>query len=165
MVKTATNPIEEAAVAARSATQRANQTNGLIDIESAISEWEKALPTVSDEGSSADQADILTSYSSSVLLRWNLTHQLNDIKTVVLNLEAALGTLPHSLAKTRYDLLIRLAQAHESWYLNFKDNSKALKTAIQYWEDAYGLAVILRHTKEAVCSLHFLIPDSLWTNI
>jgi hypothetical protein len=150
MVKTTTNPALEAAAKARSATERASQTNELCDVEESISEWEKVVRVVADSGSSEDHADILASYASSILMRWNRTHQINDVISIVSNLEGALENLPHSATKARYDIMIRLAEIHESWYQNFKDNSKALKTAINYWEDAYGLSAILRRMKEAV---------------
>jgi hypothetical protein len=151
MVKTATNPAVEAVAAARSATERATQTNELRDIDTAISEWEKAVQMMTDSDASEDQVDVLASYTTTTLLKWNLTHQMDDIRSIVSNLESALTRLPHSSTKTRYNLLIRLASAHESWYQNFQDHSGALNNAIQYWEDAYALSVILRRTKEAVC--------------
>jgi hypothetical protein len=153
MVKTATNPAAEVAVAAaaaRSAAERATQTNELCDIENAISEWEKILPTVTDSGSSEDQAVIFASYAGSMIQRWKLTHHLEDIRTIVSYLEKALDRVPHSSAETRYGLLTRLARVHESWYQNFNDNKDSLNSAIQCWEDAYGVSVILRQTKEAV---------------
>jgi hypothetical protein len=150
MVKTATNPAAEAAAAARSATARANQTKELGDIEIAILEWEKVLQVMANDDSSDNQADILASYANSIFLRWNLTHEMDDIKAVISNLEGALDKLPHSSTKTRYELLIRLARTYESWYQHFKGNNELLKNAIRHWEDAYGLAVILRRTKEAV---------------
>jgi hypothetical protein len=153
MVKTATNPAAEAAAAARSAIERANQTKESGDIETAISEWENVLQVMTDDDSSEDQAGILVSYAVSIFLRWNLTHKIEDIRAVVSNLESALDKLPHSSTKTRYEFLTHLATSYESWYLNFKDNIESLKRAIQCWEDAYGLAVILRRTKEAVRSL------------
>jgi hypothetical protein len=152
MVKTVTNPAVEAAAVARSATERAIRTKELGEIENAISEWEKVLQVMTNDDSSEDQADILASYANSILSRWELTHKIDDISAVVSNLESALDKLPHSSIKTRYELSTRLAAVHESWYQNFKDNTASLKTAIQYWEDAYGLAVILHRTKEAVCS-------------
>jgi hypothetical protein len=157
MVKTTTNPALEAAAKARSATERANQTNELCDIDEAISEWEKVVQVVADSGSSEDQADILASYASSILMRWSRTHQINDLMSIVSNLESALENLPHSATKARYDIMIRLAEIHESWYQNLKNNSEALKTAINYWEDAYGLSAILRRMKEAV--RFFALPD------
>jgi hypothetical protein len=150
MVRTAINPAVETATAARSATERAIQTNEPQDIEEAVSEWENVVQILADGVSSEDQADILASYSDSIILRWNLTHQINDMRTIVSNLESALVKLPYSATNTRYELLIRLANAHESWYQSFKDSPEVLLKAIQYWEDAYGLAVILRRTKEAV---------------
>jgi hypothetical protein len=153
MVKTETNPAAEAAAAARSATEKANQTKEPGDIENAISEWEKVLQAMTDDDSSDDQADILASYANSILSRWDLTRKIDDIRAVVSNLESALDKLHHSSIKTRYELSTRLAAVHESWYQNFKDSTASLKSAIQYWEDAYGLAVILRRTKEAVWSL------------
>jgi hypothetical protein len=150
MVKTATNPAVEASTTARLANERATQTNDLDDIEHAISEWGKAVQLITDGDSSEEQADILASYAHSMLLRWNLVHDRNDIRTIVSNLESALDRLPHSSTKARYGLLIRVAQAYESWYQTFKDNFDALQSAIQFWEDAYALSVIIRRTKEAV---------------
>jgi hypothetical protein len=156
MVKTATNPGVEAAAVAQSAAERAIQTNDQEDIDKAISEWEMVVQLMGDGAPSEDQAGVLASYASSILLRWNLTHQLNDICAVVSSLESALQKLPHSSTKARYNLLISLAKAHENWYQSFKDNSEALKHAIQYWEDVYGLSVILRRTREAVCTFAFM---------
>jgi hypothetical protein len=153
MVKTATNPAAEAAAAARSATERAIQTKESEEIENAISEWEKILQVVTDDDSSEDHAEILVSYANSIFLRWKLTHEMDDIRAVISNLENALDKLPHSSTNARYKLLIRLARTYESWYQSFKDNNELLKNAIRHWEDAYGLAVIQRRTKEAVWSL------------
>jgi hypothetical protein len=150
MVRTAINPAVETAATARSATESAIQTNELQDIENAISEWENIVQILTDGVSSEDQADILASYANTILLRWNLTHQVIDIRTIVSSLESALAKLPHSATNTRYDLLIRLASARENWYQSFKDSPEVLLGAIQYWEDAYGLAVIVRRTREAV---------------
>jgi hypothetical protein len=150
MVKTATNPASEAVAAARLATDKANQTSQLNDIENAISEWEKVVPLAIDGHSPEDQANILVSYADSLLMKWNLIQDLEDIGIMVSTLKSALEVLPHSATALRYDLLIRLASAHESWYQNFKDNPEKLNSAIQYWEDAYALSVILRRTKEAV---------------
>jgi hypothetical protein len=148
------------------ATERANQTNDRDDIENAISEWEEVAQLIPDGEPSEEQADILATYAHSLLLRWNRTHQMSDIRTIVSNLEFALDKPPHSSTKTRYDPLIRVAQAYESWYQTFKDNSEALKSAIQFWEDAYPLSVIIRRTKEAVrydslsfLALRFLVTD------
>ncbi|PVF92599.1 hypothetical protein CPB86DRAFT_877752 [Serendipita vermifera] len=149
MVKTATNPAVESTAAARSATERASQTNHAHDIQDAILEWEKVIQTIVDSGPSQDHADILVSYADSLLLRWNLTHQDDDIRAVVSNLESALEKLPPLSTKARYDLMIRLATVHKSWYQNSKDNPAALNDAIRYWEDAYGLSAILRRMKEA----------------
>jgi hypothetical protein len=161
MVKTATNPTIEAATAARSATEKANQTNELGDIEDAISEWEKVMPNIINMDSSQEEEDILVSYANVLLLRWNLNHQLDDVRKIVSNLEAALGRLPHPSTKLRYDIMIRLAKIHENWYQTFKDNSEALKSSIQYWEDAYGLSAILRRMKDAVG----IIPSTLLVSL
>jgi hypothetical protein len=150
MVKTVTNPAVEAAAVARSADERANQTNDQQDIEIAISEWEKVVQSTTDGNTSEDQANILASYAYSLLRRWSLTHQSADMRTIVSNLERALDRLPHSSTKIRYDLLNRLAKIHEDWYLSSKDNSETLTNAILYWEDAYGLSAVLRQMKEAV---------------
>ncbi|PVF90995.1 hypothetical protein CPB86DRAFT_878741 [Serendipita vermifera] len=149
MVKTATNPAIESTVTAQSATERANQTNDPHDIDDAISKWEEVVHSMTDGGTSEDQADIFASYANSLLLRWNLTRQLADIQVMVRSLERSLERLPYSSTKTRYKLLIRLGHVHEDWYQNFKDNSEALTRAIQYWEDAYGLSAILRCMKDA----------------
>jgi hypothetical protein len=162
MVKTATNPAVEAAAAARSATERANQTNELGDIENAISEWEKVRQVMSDDNSSEDQADFLASYANSIFSRWKLTHKIADIRTVVSNLESALSQLPLSSIETRYEFLLYFAKTYESWYQNFRDNTESWNKAIQYWEDAYALAVILRRTKEAVSC--FVSTINLRTN-
>jgi hypothetical protein len=151
MVKTATNPASEAVEAARLATDKADRTGQLNDIENAISEWEKVMPLALDDRSPEDQADILVSYADSLLIKWNWIHDSKDMCVMVSTLKSALEVLPHSATALRYDLLIRLASAHESWYQSFKDNSEKLNNAIQYWEDAYALSVILRRTKEAVC--------------
>jgi hypothetical protein len=150
MNKTLNDPIIESTAAARLATEKAIQTNELKDIDIAVSEWEKVVQVLPDDSISEDQADILASYADTITLRWKLTPQISDIGTVVSHLERALNQLPHSSNKARYDLLIRLATVHEIWYLNSKYNSLSLKKSIQYWEDAYGLAVVLRRTKEAV---------------
>jgi hypothetical protein len=131
----------------RSVTERATQTNELGDMNSAISEWEKVVQMTIDGGASEDRAEILASYASSFLMRWDFGHQVDDIRATVSNLEGTLNKLPQSSTKARYDLLIRLASVHEDWYQVFKDTPENLTRAIQYWEDAYGLSVVLRHTK------------------
>jgi hypothetical protein len=131
MVKTAINPAVEVAAAARSASDRAKHTNGPQEIEEAIFEWERAVQMMADSGNSEEQADILASFADSLLMRWNLSHQLDDIRTVVSNLERAIEKLSHS-SKTRRDLLIRLAGIYEDWYHNFKGGSEALNNAIGY---------------------------------
>ncbi|PVF92598.1 hypothetical protein CPB86DRAFT_877751 [Serendipita vermifera] len=149
MVKTATNPVVESTAAARSATERAKQTNDTHDIQEAISEWEKVIHMIVDSGPSQDHADLLASYAESLLLRWNLAHQDDDIRAVVSILESALEKLPPLSTKARYDLMIRLATVHESWYRSSKNNPAPLTNAIRYWEDAYGLSAVLRRMNEA----------------
>jgi hypothetical protein len=158
MVKTAIDPAGETAASARLAIEISSQTRGPRDIENEISKGEKVVPMITDDATSQEQAGILASYAESLFLRWNATHQLSDIQAIVTNLVHALEMLPHASMKARYHFMIRLAKAHESWYLSFKDNSYPLITAIRYWEDAYGLSAILRQMKEAVGP--FALADS-----
>ncbi|PVF90996.1 hypothetical protein CPB86DRAFT_820866 [Serendipita vermifera] len=159
MVKTATNPSVEATATTRSATERANRTNDRRDIDDAISRWEEMVQTVTDDGISEDQADIFASYADSLLLRWDLTHNLEDIQEVASNRGKALEKLPHSSTKRRYELLIRLGNVHQSWYQSFKDDPKVLLHAIQYWEEAHTLSVVLRQIKAVGCFIFRLISN------
>ncbi|PVF95035.1 hypothetical protein CPB86DRAFT_788522 [Serendipita vermifera] len=138
MVKTVTNLGVGATSTTRLANERANQPNEAHDIDGSI-----------PDGTSEDQSSILASQASLLLLRWNWTHSVDDVRAVVSSLEKALAKLPHSSTKTRYDLLIRLANVHESWYQNSKDNPELLLRAIQAWEEAYSLSVVLHQIKEA----------------
>ncbi|PVF95036.1 hypothetical protein CPB86DRAFT_876015 [Serendipita vermifera] len=104
---------------------------------------------IADDSPSEDHADILASYADSLLLRWNMAHQSDDIRAVVSNLESALEKLPPSSTKVRYNLLMRLATVYETLHQNYKEDLDALSRAIQYWEDAYGLSAVLRLMKEA----------------
>ncbi|PVF95033.1 hypothetical protein CPB86DRAFT_608448 [Serendipita vermifera] len=148
MVKTATNPVIEAAAAARSATEKATQTNNRQDIDEAITKWEEVVQTLTDDEASEAQADIFASYASLLLLRWNQTYELKDIRATVSNLEKSLEKLPPSPTKTRYELLTRLGNVHQSWYQRSNTSSNLLP-AIQYLEEAYALSVVLRQIKEA----------------
>ncbi|PVF92601.1 hypothetical protein CPB86DRAFT_829874 [Serendipita vermifera] len=149
MDKSATNAVAKASAAARLATGRANLTKGPREINESIAQWETVAQMIDSCNSSEDQADILTSYAGSLLLRWDLSHNTDDIQLIISNLEIALEKLPYASTRARYDLLIRLGKVHESWYHNLKNNPDALSRAIQYWEDAYGLSAILRCMKES----------------
>jgi hypothetical protein len=150
MIQITTNPIVEAAEVARSASERAKETYDPSQIDEAICEWEKVIQLISDDDILEDQADILASYANSLFLRWELNLKLDDIRAVVSNLQCAVKKLPMSSTKAHHDLLARLGSVHESWYRNFKDESQALIHAIRYWEEAYGLAVVLHQMKEDV---------------
>jgi hypothetical protein len=150
VLKTATDPTMEAITAARLASERADQTKNLHEVEDSISKWEIVVQSMADSSTVEDQVDILTSYAEAFFLRWSLNHRLDDMRSILSILENALNKIPHSSTKLRYAQLIRLAKAHESWHQNSKDNLESLHHAIKYWEDAYGLSVTLHWMKEAV---------------
>lgn len=160
MVKTTINPALEMARKAQEATQKANMTNDPADIDYAVSEWEAVTRLDSDGGNAEDQAYLLSSYASVLLKRWHVFHHDLDLKDSIANLKNALNKLSYKHAETRYDLLIRLAEAHQLSYELHLHNKNTLSQAIHYWEDAYGLSVFLRRTKDSVTYLgmrHFIV--------
>ncbi|PVF92597.1 hypothetical protein CPB86DRAFT_877750 [Serendipita vermifera] len=163
MVKTTKNAAVESTAAARSATERANQTNAARDIQDAISEWGKVIQTVIDGDPSAEHARSLESYADLFLLIWISVHQIADIRAAVSNLERALEKLLSSSTRACYDLLIRLARVSETLYYKSKEDEDALSHAIRYWEEAYELSSALRFKKKAVNEILPNLADACFT--
>ncbi|PVF92602.1 hypothetical protein CPB86DRAFT_829875 [Serendipita vermifera] len=149
MVKTTTNPASEVMRTAQEASGRADESNDPADIDHAISEWEIVIQSESTSGTSEDQALIFSSCAAAFLKRWHVFHRQKDLEDTISNLKIALDRLSYIHAQSRYDLLLLLAEAHQLGYEAYPQIKAALLQAIHYWEDAYGLSVFLRCTKDS----------------
>jgi hypothetical protein len=149
MVKTNTNPTLEVATAAQLATDRANRTNDLDDVDKAVFEWERVMEMMPDSGTSKPQAIILAAYASTLYLRWSVSHHVDDLSKIVFILNRALEKSPQA-SKTRYDLLTDSANAYASLYQESPENPQFILNAINRFEEAYGMSVTLHCMKEAV---------------
>jgi hypothetical protein len=117
-------------------------------IESTIFKYERRLQRTrpSDPG----YEYILARYADALLLRWNSTHQIKDIKKAIVSLEEALDKLGTDPSKQRYNYLVTLGAAYMDRYMTHdSDLGDTLKVA-KYWEEAEIVAVSLGNTRESV---------------
>ncbi|PVF92600.1 hypothetical protein CPB86DRAFT_829873 [Serendipita vermifera] len=118
-------------------------------MEAKVSEWEKVAQMAIDGAILEENTASLASYTGSIIEIRGVSRETDAILTISSSLESALEEISQSPSQERYDLLIRLAKVYESQYQGSKNSPDMLLRGIQYWEDAYGLSVILRLTKEA----------------
>ncbi|PVF92605.1 hypothetical protein CPB86DRAFT_790981 [Serendipita vermifera] len=145
---TSINPTEEIVTAAVQASQIADNTNAPRDIDDAITKWDQVVQMGMNYSDREYQAGFLVSYATALRKRWLLSHDPEDMKKEIMSLEDALGKVPQGADHRRYDVSIRLANAYQMWYQSSK-TPQSLSLAIEKWEEAYGLSIILRCMKDA----------------
>jgi hypothetical protein len=137
--------ISSAVQVALSRTMTATKT---ADINWAISQLERLVRHTSS--AHPDYEPVLSSYAAALLLRWENSHQMEDIRKAIISLERALDILPHSPSIRRYQNLVNLGAAYMGRYEIFSSDPNDINYGIEYWEQAHTTATSLGYTREAV---------------
>jgi len=142
------NTISTKAVLAQKLLLRAIKTNKLSDIDAALGKWEPLATFISRDH--PDYEPVLASYAVALLLRWEDSHDMNDIRKAIITLESALTTLPNIPSRGRYQNLANLGAAYMDRYETFHNDPKDLLRAAECWEQAYAISIPLGSVRESV---------------
>jgi tetratricopeptide (TPR) repeat protein len=151
------------AIYAQELLMRANQSNSKTDADSAVREWEALASLVSRDHASYEP--ILASYSVALLLRWELGHSTNDLRRAIVMLEKALGSLPDTASKNRYQNLANLGSAYMDRYETTREDRRDLLRAIDTWEEAYSMSKRLNLVNQAVSHIYAGSLSSILTTM
>jgi hypothetical protein len=136
------------------------------DINWVISQLERLVRHTSS--AHPDYEPVLASYATALLLRWETSHQMEDIRKAIISLERALTILPHSPSIRRYQNLVNLGAAYMGRYEIFCSDPNDINHGIEYWEQAHTTATSLGYTRESVsvekplAEVHFLKQLPRW---
>jgi hypothetical protein len=118
------------------------------DIEAAVSKWEFLATHIPDRH--PDYEAVHASYAVALILRWEDSHQMKDIRKAIISLESALASMPAVPSKNRYQNLANLGAAYMDRYETYQKDPKDILRAIECWEQAHFTAVPLGLTRDSV---------------
>jgi hypothetical protein len=151
MVKTAVDPALESTSAVEEADLSVKLSQMNLEYDTLISKTKKLLGHKGfNKLELADQAEHEIFYATTLLRRWDISEQnRSDLDAAIVSLESALSKLGYKATQERYDGVTSLGSAYRKRYTVTTEDDDLVQ-AIRYWEDAHGLSIALRHTKQAV---------------
>lgn len=148
------NTISSRALAAQHILLKAIKTTKPADIESAVSKWEFLATHIPDKH--PDYEAVHASYAVALILRWEDSHQIKDIRKAIISLESALASMPAGPSKNRYQNLANLGAAYMDRYETYQREPKDILRAIECWEQAHLTAVPLGLLRDSVSALRLI---------
>ncbi|PVF92607.1 hypothetical protein CPB86DRAFT_829878 [Serendipita vermifera] len=126
-------------------SSQTEESDGAVKVEKPLSEWKSTVDESAFRQIKPDsQSESHISYAYSLLKRWSLYHYRKDLDRAIVYLEKALYRLPYTPSQARYGVVTSLAEAHYARFNKFNAYDEDMVQAIRYWEDAYGLSIVLR---------------------
>jgi tetratricopeptide (TPR) repeat protein len=151
MGKSTTDQELESSTAIVEAPSKTEESDRSAEIERAPSERKSSVDeTASRKTKSENQSDSHTSYAQSLLKRWEQYHQRKDLDRAIAYFERDLSKLPYTPSQARYSVVTSLAEALYARFNKYNAYDEDIVQAIRYWEDAYGLLIVLRRKPKSV---------------
>lgn len=147
---TARNPntFSSKSILAQKVLLRASKTQAQSDILAAVSKWEPIASQIPKEH--PDYEPVLSSYAVALLLKWEFTKDIKDIKKAIVTLEHALVSLEKAASRNRYQNLANLGAAYMDRWETFRTDGKDVLRAIECWEEAHTISMPLGLARESV---------------
>jgi hypothetical protein len=142
------NTISSRALVAQAALLKAIKSTKIADIDYAIAQWEPLAQHI--PLAHPDYEPVLASYAVALLLRWEDSHQIKDIRKAILTLENALTKLSNVASRSRYQNLANLGAAYMDRYETYRSDIKDIMRAAECWEQAHTVGAALGYTRESV---------------
>ncbi len=146
------NTISQRAVSAQAALLKAIKSTKPEEIEAAVSKWEPLARHIPQ--AHPDYEPVLASYAVALLLRWEHSHDVKDVRKAILTLENALTKLSSDPTPNRYQNLANLGAAYMDRYETLQKDPKDLMRAAECWEEAHVIAGTLGLVKDSVSLLY-----------
>jgi hypothetical protein len=93
---------------------------------------------------------VLASYAVALLLRWEDSHQLQDIHKAIFTLESVLTGQSPEPSSSRYQNFANLGAAYMDRYETLQKDPKDIMRAAECWEHAHVVAVALGLMRDSV---------------
>lgn len=148
------NTISQRAVSAQSTLLKAIKSTKTDEIEAAVSKWEPLARYIPH--AHPDYEPVLASYAVALLLRWEHSHDVKDVRKAIITLENALTKLSTDPTPNRYQNLANLGAAYMDRYETLQKDPKDLMRAAECWEQAHDIARALGLMQDSVSTTHLL---------
>ncbi|KIM28846.1 hypothetical protein M408DRAFT_68928 [Serendipita vermifera MAFF 305830] len=154
------NTISQRAVSAQAALLKAIKSTKPEEIESAVSKWEPLAKNIPQ--AHPDYEPVLASYAVALLLRWEHSHDVRDVRKAIITLENALTKLSTDPTPNRYQNLANLGAAYMDRYETLQKDPKDLMRAAECWEQAHDIARALGLMKDSANKLLTNLAEALF---
>lgn len=147
--------ISSRALIAQESLLKAISSTSAADIELAISQWEPLASAISLKH--PDYEPVLASYAVAILLRWEKSHQLQDIRLAIMTLENAITSLGNAPSRNRYQDLVNLGASYLDRFETFNKDPKDILRAVECMELANTISISLGFGTESVSLSSFCL--------
>ncbi|CAG7846338.1 SubName: Full=Uncharacterized protein {ECO:0000313/EMBL:CCA69680.1} [Serendipita indica DSM 11827] len=156
--KQTVDTISSRALIAQESLLKAISSTSPEDIERAISQWEPLANAISPKH--PDYEPVLASYAVAILLRWEDSHQLQDIRKAILTLENAVTSLGNAPSRNRYQNLVNLGSSYFDRFETFNKDPKDILRAVECMELANTISITLGFGTESANKLLSHLGDA-----
>lgn len=144
------SPLASRLTDAQQAFTIARSTKSHADIDIAITKWASILRYIEEDDENRN--DVLSSYASALLLRWEKRRRAEDIDKAIDILERSVHIQRDIATLARYENYCSLGAAYlDRWEVLEREPSDLL-TAVERWELAHSIAIQIGQTLESVSS-------------